>query len=269
MFKLWKTLPKRTRLRLANVWYDLLSRVDTGDDLIFMNHGYAPKVGAPNIADLPQELEKHRFPVQFYDYVASGVDWRGKDAVEVSSGRGGGASWLFDNYKPRSMCGIDLAASAVDFSTRTYARDGLSFQRGDAQALPLDDACCDILINIESSLNYPDQDAFLAEVDRVLKPGGYFLLADYRSAKGIAKLRRRLSAMNCEIILQEDISEEIARALELGDGHKREMLKQRVPWPLRPLVAAFSFTGDAAREEIAKFRDGRKQYLYTVLRKSA
>ena len=270
MYTLWKKLPKRTKTRFANVWYDLISRFDTGDDFVFMNHGYAPADGDPHIVDLPDDLEKHRYPLQHYHRFAAQVPWTDRDAVEVSSGRGGGTSYVFDAFGPRSMTGIDLAHASVDFCNSEYGgRNGLSFIVGDAQDLPLADACCDILINIESSLNYPDQDRFLAEVDRVLRPGGHFLLADYRSAKGMTKLRARLEALNYEVECIEDVSANIARALVLADPRKQELLQRHVPAPLRKLVSAFSFTGAAAREEIERFRNGQKHYVCAVLRKPA
>ncbi len=270
MYTLWKKLPKRTKTRFANFWYDFISRFDTGDEFVFMNHGYAPVDGNPHIVDLPDDLEKHRYPLQHYHRFAAQIPWTDRDAVEVSSGRGGGTSYVFDAFGPRSMTGIDLARASINFCNSEYGgRDCLSFIVGDAQDLPLADACCDILINIESSLNYPDQDRFLAEVDRVLRPGGHFLLADYRSAKGMTKLRARLEALNYDVECIEDVSANIARALVLADPRKQKLLRRHVPAPLRSLVAAFSFTGTAARDEIARFRNGQKHYVCAVLRKPA
>ncbi len=76
----------------------------------------------------------------------------------------------------------------TEFCRRHYTNPGLSFETGDAQAMPFADASFDIVFNVESSLNYPDFDAYLREVDRVLKPGGRFLIADYRRRKGLKRL---------------------------------------------------------------------------------
>ena len=268
MLKLWKRLPKGTKTKLANSWYELLSRFDTGDDITFMNHGWAPVSGDPRTIDLPDHLEKHRYAIQHYHNLAATVSWEGKDAIEVSSGRGGGTAYIFDTFRPRSMIGVDLAPASVEFSNTAFVgRDGLTFEVGDAHDLPFAEACCDIVINVESSFNYPEQNQFFAEVARILRPDGHFLFADYRGIKGGGHLRKRLDAMAFETVHLEEISENIVRALELNDPLKSEMLKRRVPAPLRGLVESFSFTGKAAAEEIEKFRSGEKTYIFAVLRK--
>ncbi len=270
MLKLWKRLPKGIKRKVAIGWYEAISRFDTGDDLNFMNHGFAPLAGNPETVELPGHLEKHRYPIQHYHNLAQAVSWAGKDAVEVSSGQGGGAAYLFDTFAPRSMIGVDLAKASVAYCNRTFTgREGLSFVVGDAQDLPLEDASCDILINVESSFNYPRQLMFFEEVHRVLRPGGYFLFTDYRSAKAMPKLKGRLRDLNYEILRLDDISQNVARALELDDPRKQRQIRRRVPVLLRRLAAAFSFTGAAAREEIARFRSGKKVYLCAVLRKPA
>ena len=51
---------------------------------------------------------------------------------------------------------------------------------GDAESLPFADESFDAVINVEASHAYPRLSRFLAEVVRVLRPGGHFLYADFR-----------------------------------------------------------------------------------------
>ena len=51
---------------------------------------------------------------------------------------------------------------------------------GNAESLPFADESFDAVINVEASHGYPDFPRFLAEVARVLRPGGHFLYADFR-----------------------------------------------------------------------------------------
>ena len=112
------------------------------------------------------------------------------------------------------VTGLDIAAQAVRTCTNRYGHLGIAFEAGDAQAMPFADASFDIIINVESSLNYPDMAAFLHEVQRVLRPGGYFLFADYRSRSKIKQLRAMLTSMPFEMLMLEDITPGILLGLE-------------------------------------------------------
>ena len=60
----------------------------------------------------------------------------------------------------------------------THRATGARFEVGDAENLPFDDASFDVVTNLESSHTYPDMRAFLGQVRRVLRPGGWFLHTD-------------------------------------------------------------------------------------------
>jgi ubiquinone/menaquinone biosynthesis C-methylase UbiE len=62
----------------------------------------------------------------------------------------------------------------------------MDFVHGDAQSLPFADESFDVVINIEASHGYPDFPRFLAEVARVLRPGGRFLYADVLLRQGLS-----------------------------------------------------------------------------------
>lgn len=47
--------------------------------------------------------------------------------------------------------------------------------QGDAESLPFPEQPFDAVINIDSAYHYPHHPRFLAEVARVLRPGGHFL----------------------------------------------------------------------------------------------
>lgn len=65
----------------------------------------------------------------------------------------------------------------------------IRLMEGRAERLPIRDASVDILLNVESSHLYADMDAFLREVFRVLKPGGYFCWADLRDSALVTLFR--------------------------------------------------------------------------------
>ena len=73
----------------------------------------------------------------------------------------------------------------------------IKFSIDDGQQLAtVQDNSFDIVICLESALHYFDKEKFLAQVKRVLKPGGYFLIADLlkrdRSLSGFVRKKFRL-----------------------------------------------------------------------------
>jgi ubiquinone/menaquinone biosynthesis C-methylase UbiE len=268
LFSFWQhALPTPVKYRLMIAWYDLVALLDRKGDVLFMNHGYAPKPGTEGRLFIPPDLERFRYPIQLYDLIARVVDWRDKDALEVSSGLGGGTLWISRKCSPKSLTGLDIAASAVRKCANRYGSLGIAFKTGDAQRMPFGDASFDIVVNVESSLNYPDLAAFLSEVDRVLRPGGYFLFADYRSRSKIERLRQSLDDMRFEPLMLEDVSEGIVRGLDRDATRKRELILRMTPRFLRNTVMRFAGVDHGDASEYAKFASGRKIYIAAVSRK--
>ena len=137
LFDLWKGLPPAWKRRVRGWWFEGISALDTGTDLLFLNHGCAPLDDAEPVLALDPDDEPHRFCIQLYHRVARPIDWTGRDGLEVSSGRGGGAAYVMRGFGPRSFVGIDLANNAVAHCNRHYAIPGLSFRQGDELGLRL------------------------------------------------------------------------------------------------------------------------------------
>jgi len=268
MFGLWKRyLPRALKQRAMVYWYDTVARMNTGDDLLFLNHGYSGPEPGSRIVDMPPDLEPHRYAIQLYDLLARLRNWHDKDGLEISCGLGGGMMYVERSYRPRTMTGLDISAVSIAACRRRFGGSSLRFETGDAQAMPFADQSFDIVINVESSLNYPNFSAFLREVDRVLKPGGSFLFADYRRSDKVAKLRRSLIEMAYDIEVVEDITPGIVRGLEFGFERKRNLIDRHVALPLRGIVRGFAGLSDGRDEEREQFQTGVKSYLMAVLSK--
>lgn len=79
------------------------------------------------------------------------------------------------------VVGLDLAAPMLDHARRLAAERGLQsvrFERGDVEALPHPRGAFDRVTSRFSAHHYPEPQAALREVARVLRPGGLFLLSD-------------------------------------------------------------------------------------------
>jgi len=119
-----------------------------------------------------------------------------RDVLEIGCGNGVQALYIFRNYNPHSITGIDLNQANIDIAlSEKKGSDGenVKFLVDNAQNLTqIKSDSVDLLLNIESAFHYPDKAAFISEVHRVLKPGGQFLIADLltnrEKREGIMKL---------------------------------------------------------------------------------
>ena len=222
-------------------WYGRLAKQFTQQSWTFMNYGYEEEVGTAPLA-LAAEYEPDRLCVQLYEQVLSEVVLEGRCLVEVGSGRGGGARYLARAHQPSRCIGVDFSKRAVELCRKTH-RDvaNLSFVVGDAEDLPLDDASCDVVINVESSHCYGDVDKFFAEVTRVLRPAGHFACADFRSAAEMQELTAKLEALpGCRLIKSVDITDRVVAALASDDVRKRQLIEEIVTPRLRHLFGEFA-----------------------------
>ncbi len=266
MFAVWKSvLPTRLKYRAMVAWYNLVGGMDTKGEVLFLNHGYDdPALERP---PLPADLEAHRYPIHLYNLVASRADLAGKEVLEVSSGLGGGAYWLARCLNPGKVTGLDIASRAVATANARFGDGKLSFITGDAQAMSFADASFDAVINIESSLNYPDFPGFLREVNRVLRPGGYFMFADYRSPRKFERMKVAIQDLGYLTIYLEDVTAGVVRGLAHTSSAKRLAVARHVPALFRSTALRFAgLKGDVDEEHVA-FSTGRKRYLAAVLQK--
>jgi ubiquinone/menaquinone biosynthesis C-methylase UbiE len=196
----------------------------SGDDVVFLNMGYEED---PPIA-LPLEAwdEPNRFHIQLYHRTATQVDLTDKRVLEISCGHGGGASYLMRTLHPASYTGLDLNRAGIDFCRKRHQMPGLDFVCGNAENLPFPDRSFDAVINIEASHLYPRVPRFLAEVARVLRPGGHFLYADIRPRDQIAKWEEGLGNSPMRLMSERDISDEVARGLEKNTPRMKELIKE-------------------------------------------
>ncbi len=86
------------------------------------------------------------------------------------------------------VVGVDFAAAMVEKARRNAALVGVTnteFRQGEAEALPLPDASADAVISNGVFNLCVDKPKVLAEVFRVLRPGGRFHMADILLDDGV------------------------------------------------------------------------------------
>lgn len=255
---------RAARHLFTNAWYSLLSNLDRDAAIRFLNYGYASLNGeqvALQAADEPD-----RYAIQLYHHVASGAAIEGKDVLEVGSGRGGGASYIAHYLHPKSYTGLDICKPAIRFSKARYAgQSNLAFHVGNALSLPFADESFDVVVNVESAQHYGDMGRFLEEVHRVLRPGGAFLMACFEDRSKDVYPRESLAQSRLRLVREDDITANVARALEL-DGARRTALADEIV-PRMLLGVSHEFAGIPGTQLHASFADGTCPYYCLTCRK--
>jgi hypothetical protein len=100
---------------------------------------------------------------------------RGRDVLDIACGEGYGAALL--GQAASTVIGVEVAEDAVAHAIANYARANLCFRRGDARRIPLDDGSVDVVVSFETIEHIEEQETFLAEVRRVLRPGGKLIVS--------------------------------------------------------------------------------------------
>jgi ubiquinone/menaquinone biosynthesis C-methylase UbiE len=188
----------------------------------FMNYGYAPLTAA-----LARSQEPERYCLQLYEHLIGATEITGKRLVEVSCGRGGGAAHVAATYRPAEYTGIDISEENVRLAAlRGAGQKNLRFMTGNAESLPLADASCHALINVEAAHLYDNPVAFFTQVHRVLEPGGVFLHADL--AWKDKDPESMIAAAGFTLTSVEDITGNVLESLEL-DSARREAIVASFP----------------------------------------
>ena len=103
-------------------------------------------------------------------------------ALDVGCGPGGLAIRLAEEAPGLQVTGMDVSPEMVELAGRRVAAAGLAgrvdFRVGAAEAMPFPDGRFDLVVSTLSLHHWPDAEAGLAEVHRVLKLGGQACIYD-------------------------------------------------------------------------------------------
>jgi len=110
--------------------------------------------------------------VQRYEFAAELVEpnWR---VLDIACGVGYGSGLL--HAKGCQLIGVDYDDATVAEAREAFP--AIQFETGDALALPFADASFDAIVSFETIEHVTDGQAFLAEMQRVLIPGGLLIIS--------------------------------------------------------------------------------------------
>eukprot|EP00930_Biecheleria_cincta_P072756 TRINITY_DN60104_c0_g1_i1.p1 TRINITY_DN60104_c0_g1~~TRINITY_DN60104_c0_g1_i1.p1 ORF type:complete len:316 (+),score=47.65 TRINITY_DN60104_c0_g1_i1:143-1090(+) len=206
-------------------WYGAqMDAEPPSDDDELMNYGLHTDPLHPAAVEHPQA-----HMANMYAMLADRSPLTSKRVLEVGSGRGGGAAVLSRWHQPAQYVGLDLVATQVSSSNRRLASFGSSplvFVQGDAQDIPFPNSSFDVVINVESSHNYPNFMKFLKEVRRVLAKGGVLLIEDFRNddADMNAMMAQLKDVFGEDGVTATNISSNVVASMEM----RREYIEERI-----------------------------------------
>ena len=115
--------------------------------------------------------------------VLEGHDLRGKAVLDIGCGAGGIDIALVARHGAAYVTGIDVEDPVLARARALIADKGLTDRIGLVKVapgpLPFPPATFDVVFSKDSIVHIPDKHALMAEVARVLKPGGWFLASDW------------------------------------------------------------------------------------------
>lgn len=155
---------------------DLLDRID----IALQDLGIEAR--SATVDDLKAVDEFHTGGLEATDALLSQIEITPDMAVlDIGCGLGGTARHIVHRYGAH-VAAIDLTPTFVEvgkaLNTRVHLDEGIDMYVASATELPFDDASMDLATMFHVGMNVEDKATLMAEVARVLKPGGTFAMFD-------------------------------------------------------------------------------------------
>jgi 2-polyprenyl-3-methyl-5-hydroxy-6-metoxy-1,4-benzoquinol methylase len=107
-------------------------------------------------------------------YIFAAKFVKGKEILDAGCGIGYGSSYLL-RKGAKKVTGVEINSEVTELAKVHYARAGLEFINRDVSNLPFADNSFDMVTSIGMIDHVDDPDKVLIELQRVLRPDGYFL----------------------------------------------------------------------------------------------
>jgi trans-aconitate methyltransferase len=149
---------------------------------------------------------------------SSGAEW-----IDIGCGTGILTTAILDHCRPARIAAVDRSAAFLEAARERIVDPRVSFREGDAQAVPEDDGSFDLAVS-GLLLNFlPDKDAAIAEMIRLVRPGGTVALYVWDYAGHMQMMRHFFDAAGTFD----------PKAREFDDGVREPVCR---PSPLRNLL---------------------------------
>jgi len=207
--------------------YKLMNYVhNSGATMRFLNYGYMAQdkedkeIFKRIESDLENEPKISHARIQLYERTLALCPWhphnlKGKRFLEISCGHLGGLDWILKTHPElSSVQGLDKWPSNPN-DPRVIV--------GDAQNIPLPDNSVDIILNVEASHIYDNEDKFWQQCRRVLRPGGYMVWTDFRATSYADRTFEMAEKAGLTMVTKIDVTRGVLEALEQQNMYTDEV----------------------------------------------
>ncbi len=193
---------KKTR----SIFYELSARLTllSGSRRKFMNLGYAGELRTQLKAEASSEEHHIALYLKLLEYVPA-IN-RESSVLEVGCGRGGGCYVLQKYFGVQKITGVDQSTGNLKLAQKNVP--GPVYLSANANDFRLPDTY-HLVVNLESSHNYPSRKAFFKKVHSSLKPDGYFAFGDLVRKEVLEETEHDLLGAGFKLLHKENISEEV------------------------------------------------------------
>jgi SAM-dependent methyltransferase len=170
---------------------------------------------------------------------------RGKRVLDYGCGSGYGSAQIAE--VAREVTAVDVAEDAIHYARERFQRSNLRFQAIDPGApLPFDDASFDTVLSFQVFEHVADSDRYLAEIRRVLAPGGKLVLVTPDRSTRLLPLQRPWNRWHLHeygrIELDQCVRKHFPHVEVLGMGGKPEVIDieikrcRKIKWMTLPFT---------------------------------
>ncbi len=165
------------------------------------------------------------------------------DVLEI--GIGSGLNLPFYSPAVRTLCGVDPSEKLLRMARRRAQGRALQLVCGSAEELPAPSASFDTVVITWTLCSIPSPARALAEMRRVLKPGGQLLFVEHGLAPdpAVRRWQRRINPLWRRLAGGCNLDRPVDTLIEAAGFHIEELSAQYVPGP-KPLT--FFYQGKAS-----------------------
>lgn len=227
------------------------------------NVGFAPARpdirANPAFADRPNQIQLY---AEMFDRLPWEAErWRRSDCLELAAGCGGGLLYLNTHRAPRTSIGVEQSHVAAWRARRL----GVDVRQGDVARLAFEDERFDCVFCVDA-LGYFPVAAALKEAFRVMRPGGYLLLAEsFHGSRDAARdhFHRIGEAAGFDFLDCHDATDGVRRSLV--EGGKSPAFVLRLPAPLRDSLKETLFLEGS--ERLRLWQTGAYSFVIVTFRR--